>query len=127
MLAWTTTPWTLPGNTALAVAADADYAVLGGESDYLVMAAALVGVVGLEGYKAVKKLKGSELVGVEYEPLFNPHDFGVERRRMSEGLPLQKATKDLRYKVIATDFVSRQEALSTLLGILGLCAIPRRC
>ena len=109
MLAWTTTPWTLPGNTALAVAADAEYAVLEGESDYLVMAAALVGVVGLEGYKAVKRLKGSELVGVEYEPLFNPHDFGVERRRMSEGLPLQKATKDLRYKVIATDFVSLEE------------------
>ncbi len=109
MLAWTTTPWTLPGNTALAVATGAEYAVLEGESDYLVMAAALVGVVGLEGYKAVKRLKGSDLVGVEYEPLFNPHDFGVERRLMSEGLPLQKATKDLRYKVIATDFVSLEE------------------
>jgi len=39
LLAWTTTPWTLPGNTALAVAADADYALLKGEDDYLVMAA----------------------------------------------------------------------------------------
>ena len=29
LLAWTTTPWTLPGNTALAVAADAEYAVVG--------------------------------------------------------------------------------------------------
>ena len=109
LLAWTTTPWTLPGNTALAVAADADYALLKGEDDYLVMAATLVGVVGLDGYKAVKRLKGSELVGVEYEPLFNPHDFGVERRHMVRGLPLQKAVKDLTYPVIATDFVSLDE------------------
>ncbi|MCX6011682.1 MAG: isoleucine--tRNA ligase [Chloroflexi bacterium] len=109
LLAWTTTPWTLPGNTALAVDADAEYAVLESEDDYLVMASTLVGVVGLEGYKAVKKLKGSELVGVEYEPLFNPHEFGVERRRMSQGLPLQEAARDLTYKVIATDFVSLEE------------------
>jgi isoleucyl-tRNA synthetase len=109
LLAWTTTPWTLPGNTALAVAADADYAVLEGESDYLVMAATLVEVVGLEGYRAVKRLKGSELVGVAYEPLFNPHEFGVERRLMTEGLPLQKAARDLTYRVIATDFVSLEE------------------
>ena len=109
LLAWTTTPWTLPGNTALAVAADADYAVLKGKDDYLVMASTLVGVEGLEDYKVVKRLKGSKLVGIEYEPLFNPHEFGVERRRMSEGLPLQKATKDLTYRVIITDFVSLEE------------------
>jgi len=109
LLAWTTTPWTLPGNTALAVAADADYAVLEGENDYLIMASTLVEVVGLEGYKAVKKLKGSDLVGVEYEPLFNPHEFGVERRLMTEGLPLQEAVKNLTYRVIATDFVSLEE------------------
>ncbi len=109
LLAWTTTPWTLPGNTALAVAADAEYALLEGKDDYLVMAATLVGVVGLEGYKTVKRLKGSELVGVEYEPLFNPHEFGIERRLMTEGLPLQEASKDLTYKVIATDFVSLED------------------
>jgi len=109
LLAWTTTPWTLPGNTAVAVAADADYAVLEGENDYLIMASTLVEVVGLEGYKAVKKLKGKDLVGITYEPLFNPHDFGVERRLMSEGLPLQDEKKDLTYRVIATDFVSLEE------------------
>jgi len=109
LLAWTTTPWTLPGNTAVAVAADAEYAVLESKDDYLVMASTLVEAVGLEGYKVVKRLKGSVLVGAEYEPLFNPHDFGVERRRMTEELPLQKANKDLRYRVIATDFVSLEE------------------
>ena len=109
LLAWTTTPWTLPGNTALAVAPDAEYSVLEGERDYLVLASALVGVVGLEGYKAVKKLTGSQLVGAEYEPLFNPHEFGVERRSMSSGLPLQKVAKNLTYRVIGADFVSMEE------------------
>jgi len=108
-LTWTTTPWTLPGNTALAVAADAEYAVLEGEDDYLVLASALVGVVGLDGYKVVKKLAGSQLVGAEYEPLFNPHEFGVERWHMGSELKVQGAVKNLTYRVIATDFVSMEE------------------
>jgi len=109
LLAWTTTPWTLPGNTALAVAADAEYSVLEGEKDYLILASALVGAVGLEGYKVVKKIAGSRLVGVGYEPLFNPHQFGVERRSMGSELKVQQAVKELTYPVIATDFVSMDE------------------
>ena len=108
-LAWTTTPWTLPGNTALAVAPDAEYAVLEGEEDYLILASALVGVVGLDGYKVKEKLAGSQLVGAEYEPLFNPHEFGVERQRMGSELKVQEPRKDLTYRVIATDFVSMDE------------------
>ncbi len=108
-LAWTTTPWTLPGNTALAVANNAEYAVVEVDDRYLVLAEALRKRVGLGDYKVVAKVKGSQLVGAEYEPLFNPHEFGVERRRMSSGLPLQEAVKDLTYRVIATDFVSLEE------------------
>jgi len=108
-LAWTTTPWTLPGNTALAVAPDAEYSVLEGEEDYLVLASALVGVVGLEGYRVKEKLAGSQLVGAEYEPLFNPHEFGVERRRMGLELKVQEPVKDLTYRVIGADFVSLDE------------------
>ncbi len=111
LLAWTTTPWTLPGNTALAVAADADYAVLEGENDYLIMASALVESVGLDDYKVVERLKGEDLVGVEYEPLFNPHEFGVERRRFqgSSELQPQETDKKLTYPVFAGDFVSMDE------------------
>jgi isoleucyl-tRNA synthetase len=109
LLAWTTTPWTLPGNTALAVAADAEYSVLEGDKDYLIMASSLVGAVGLDDYKPVKKLAGKRLVGAEYEPLFNPHDFGVERRSMGSELRVQQAVKGLTYPVIATDFVSMDE------------------
>ncbi len=109
LLAWTTTPWTLPGNTALAVAADAEYAVVEVGDEYLILASALLGSVGLESYKVVAKVNGSDLVHLQYEPLFNPHRYGVERRHMSPGLPLQESVKDLTYSIIATDFVSMEE------------------
>jgi len=79
LLAWTTTPWTLPANTALAVNKDLDYVevVLGGES--LILAKALVEKVLQDekhqplAYKIVRELKGSDLVGLSYEPLFAHH------------------------------------------------------
>jgi len=108
LLAWTTTPWTLPGNTALAVAPDAEYDLLEGDKEYLVMASRLVGAVGPEGYKSVGKLTGKDLVGVSYEPLFNPHQFDVPRLRFEEGgsLAEQPSQQDLKYKVISGDFVT---------------------
>ncbi|MEA1958350.1 MAG: isoleucine--tRNA ligase [Chloroflexota bacterium] len=110
LLAWTTTPWTLPGNTALAVAPNEEYAVMEGEGDYIVMASKLVGLVGLEGYSEVGRVAGSDLVGVRYEPLFNPDEFGVERRRFEEGLLVTKSPeRGLTYRAIAADFVSMED------------------
>ncbi|MGB2827623.1 MAG: isoleucine--tRNA ligase [Dehalococcoidales bacterium] len=110
-LAWTTTPWTLPGNTALAVDADADYAVVEADNGYLILADALREAVGLGDNKVVMKVEGGYLAGAEYEPLFNPHEFGVERRRFQSGAELlpQEPDKDLTYRVIATDFVSMED------------------
>jgi isoleucyl-tRNA synthetase len=111
LLAWTTTPWTLPGNTALAVSPDAEYVLLQGDTDYLVMAARLAGVVKPEGYREVKKLQGKTLVDLRYEPLFNPHDFAVERLRFQEGgaLLAQQPEKNLTYRVISGDFVTMED------------------
>jgi isoleucyl-tRNA synthetase len=111
LLAWTTTPWTLPGNTALAVAPDAEYVLLQGNEDYLVMAARLVGAVNPEGYNVGKKLLGKELVGIKYEPLFNPHDFGVDRLKFKESglLATQKPVKKLAYPVISGDYVTMED------------------
>lgn len=124
LLAWTTTPWTLPGNTALAVALNADYALLEVDDEYLILADALREKEGLGDYEVVEVLKGSDLAtitGVKYEPLYNPHQFGVERRRRefinearvlgSPQLKLQKLGEGekLTYKVIAADFVSMEE------------------
>ncbi|MBE0481845.1 MAG: isoleucine--tRNA ligase [Dehalococcoidia bacterium] len=124
LLAWTTTPWTLPGNTALAVAADADYSVMEGEEDYLVMASALVARVNPEGYREVGRVRGEHISGIDkglrYQPLFNPHDYGIERSsfRITGGsgqdafkgsLEVQEPSKDLTYPVISADFVSMED------------------
>ena len=118
-LAWTTTPWTLPGNTALAVASEAQYSVMEGSEDYLILATALEERIGLEGYKSAATVYGRDLVGLAYPPLFNPHDFGVERRRFDiraaeenlsyEMLTLQPVKTDLTYCVISGDFVSMED------------------
>jgi isoleucyl-tRNA synthetase len=109
LLAWTTTPWTLPGNTALAVDADADYAVVETDDEYLVLADACLETAGLSGAPVAAKVKGSDLVDLRYEPLFSPHEFGVERWHMGLELKVQPAVKDLTYPVIAADFVSLDE------------------
>jgi len=118
-LAWTTTPWTLPGNTALAIAPDADYALVEVGNEYLILADSLREKVGLGDNKVVKKAKGRLLVRAEYEPLFNPHGFDVKRRRFGAGyehgvgthwgLKLQEPQKNLIYKVVEADFVSMEE------------------
>jgi isoleucyl-tRNA synthetase len=111
LLAWTTTPWTLPGNTALAVAPDAEYVLLGGENDYLVLAARLSENLKIEGYQPAATLKGSDLVGLKYKPLFNPQDFEVERKRFHKNGSLsdQRVVKALTYPVISGDFVTLDE------------------
>lgn len=108
LLAWTTTPWTLPGNTALAVAPDAEYVVLQSENDYLVLAARLAAALGFEGYSPVKTLTGEKLVGIRYQPLYNPHEYHVDRLRFRDDgvLVKQEPEKNLNYSVISGDFVT---------------------
>ncbi|MBQ1851507.1 MAG: isoleucine--tRNA ligase [Paludibacteraceae bacterium] len=78
-LAWTTTPWTLPSNTALCVGPKIDYVVIksanpytGAEATYI-MAKALVsnyfGPKKAEPFEIVGECKGTDLVGIEYEQL----------------------------------------------------------
>ncbi len=111
LLAWTTTPWTLPGNTALAVAPDAEYSILKGDSDYLVMAAGLVESLKLEGYREAGKITGKALSGLKYEPLFNPGDFNAERRTFTPdgALTIRKPEKHLTYRVICGEFVTLED------------------
>jgi isoleucyl-tRNA synthetase len=108
LLAWTTTPWTLPGNTALAVASDAEYSVMEGEHDYLILAKTLVGRLGLEEYTEAGVVLGENLVNLRYEPLFDPHDFGVQRLHLPT-LCVEGTGENLTYPVISGDFVSLDE------------------
>ncbi len=107
-LVWTTTPWTLPGNTSLAVAPEAEYSVMEGENDYLILATQLVKQVGLAGYNEIAIVSGKDIVHLEYEPLFNPHNFNVQHVSLPS-LDVQVDKVDLTYPVIGTDFVSMDE------------------
>jgi isoleucyl-tRNA synthetase len=73
LLAWTTTPWTLPSNLALCVGANIDYLEVNTGKERLILAESR-----LESYfpkkslpEIVARYKGSELVGTEYQPLFD--------------------------------------------------------
>lgn len=68
-LVWTTTPWTLPGNIALAVNKDIDYVYIKSNNETYIIAENRSSIV--ENGNVIKKVKGSELVGISYEPLFN--------------------------------------------------------
>jgi isoleucyl-tRNA synthetase len=99
VLAWTTTPWTLPGNVALAVGPDLDYVrvrqtVNGREERYYLAHARLEQ---LEGDVAIEqRLKGADLVGRAYVPLF---DF----------LDLAALTGKKAYYIAAADFVTTED------------------
>ncbi|MED1788527.1 isoleucine--tRNA ligase [Brevibacillus laterosporus] len=69
-LAWTTTPWTLPANVALAINKDIDYARVKQNDEVYVVAKNLVEKVFKEEYEILSTHKGSEFVGTAYEPPF---------------------------------------------------------
>ena len=72
ILAWTTTPWTLPSNVALCVNANEDYVKVSAKGETYYLAAALCDTVLGEGeYTVLETYKGADLEGKEYEPLFD--------------------------------------------------------
>lgn len=100
-LAWTTTPWTLPGNVALAVGSDITYVeakvTTQNGSEILVLAKDRLSVL-TEPYEIVAEHKGSECVGMEYEPLY-PY----MQQKFGDKNPEAFAKS---YKVYAADFVT---------------------
>lgn len=85
MLAWTTTPWTLPANVALAVRSDIDYSLVEYEGKQFYVATDAVSKVMQDAkhkpleYNVIKKIKGKELVGKRYEPLFENRGASAHR------------------------------------------------
>ena len=68
-LAWTTTPWTLPGNVALAVGATIEYVEAKVGEEIFVLAKERLSILP-EGYEIIAEHSGSEMVGMKYEPLY---------------------------------------------------------
>ncbi len=96
-LAWTTTPWTLPGNVALAVGKDVEYVEIKIGEEILVLAKDRLSVV-TEPYEIIATHKGSEMVGMQYEPLYPYLSTLISD---TEKPKLQNA-----YKVYSADFVT---------------------
>lgn len=83
ILSWTTTPWTLIGNVALAVGKDIEYLKIEIESNlYIIAKERLNDLVGEREYKIISEFKGSELLGKKYKPLFKYYyqDDSLENR-----------------------------------------------
>lgn len=93
ILAWTTTPWTLPGNVALAVGADLEYVKAKVGEEFVILAKALL-AKNAKDAEIVEEMKGKDLVGLEYEPLFKVDEV---------------AQSDKAYKVYAADFVTTED------------------
>ncbi len=72
LLVWTTTPWTLPSNLMIAVGPDIEYTIMQEGNEKYVLATALLGRYKqqLQHAQAVGTMKGSELIGQAYEPMF---------------------------------------------------------
>ncbi|MCW1948941.1 MAG: isoleucine--tRNA ligase, partial [Candidatus Shapirobacteria bacterium] len=91
ILAWTTTPWTLPGNVALAVGKNIDYVYAKLGEEILILAEDRVSeLLKDKDFEIIKKVKGENLLGLEYEALFN-HPYPVNSKL---------------FYVVAGDFVS---------------------
>jgi isoleucyl-tRNA synthetase len=100
-LAWTTTPWTLSSNCALAVGKDFEYVVcdieLEGDRHACVLSKAHQEQVYPEA-RVIKSIHGSELIGLSYEPLFHYADH--------EPMAGSEADKTIIWQIIEADFVS---------------------
>lgn len=101
ILAWTTTPWTLPANLALAVGKDIDYVLVRPSKDdtqagvpdgQYIIAKARVEIV-FNNPQILKEFKGSELAGMKYEPLFD----------------VPELRSDKSWKVYDADFVTTED------------------
>ncbi len=101
VLAWTTTPWTLPGNVALAIGKDIAYGVYEKEGTNVIVADALAAKLG-EGFLRVADCPAASLIGKKYQPLFDDvleiHASVAERAKFKNA-----------YQIYAADFVTTED------------------
>lgn len=98
VLAWTTTPWTLPGNVALAVSRESLYVTVQKEQEKYILAKDRQGEV-LKGgeYKIVNEFTGDALIGKSYKPIFDYY-------AKNETLP----NRENGWKIYGADFVTME-------------------
>jgi isoleucyl-tRNA synthetase len=94
LLVWTTTPWTLPGNVAIAVNPSFDYSFLEKEGEVLILAKERTKALNIEG-KFLREVRGKDLIGLRYQPVFDFYQPDFEKERI--------------WEVLGADFVSLEE------------------
>ena len=97
ILAWTTTPWTLPGNVALAIGKDINYVKIQIKNEFYLLAKDRIEVI-KDKYKIIEEINGVDLIGLEYEPLF---DYFSKKDDLEN--------KENGWKIYDADFVSIEE------------------
>lgn len=96
-LAWTTTPWTLSGNLALAISKKIKYIkVKVGDETYILAKDRAQEILGNIKYKVTEEIRGKDLVGYEYEPIFDLGNSEIEKNKNI-------------YKVYSADFVTTED------------------
>ncbi len=94
LLVWTTTPWTLPANVAIAVSPKENYKLWQTGEDLLISLAQPPALPQIKLTKAIGEIKGEDLVGERYKPLYE-YQISPEKEKI--------------YEVVAADFVSNLE------------------
>ena len=79
ILSWTTTPWTLPGNVALAIGSKIRYRAVQHDGEYWIAAVPRLAALGLEDGAVTREFTAADLVKLEYEPLFDIKPLRSER------------------------------------------------
>jgi len=98
ILAWTTTPWTLPGNVALAMGKDLDYVkVKSDDGNYILVEQNLDSIFGDKKHEIIARVKAEDLEGKKYKPLF---DYFLDK---------ELENKDNFYTVQLADFITVED------------------
>ena len=104
VLAWTTTPWTLPGNVALAVNPEIEYVKAEKDGAKYVLAKNMVEKVLKENFQVVEGFSGSDLVDKSYKPVFGYYQ--NQTLKNAEGKDLTEKTG---WKIYGADFVTLED------------------
>ena len=101
ILIWTTTPWTLPGNMAIAINRDIEYVkvklIVEGKDEYVILAKVRLAQLGTDSYEIVEEMKGETLLGKRYIPPFTT--FTSQELKQKENA----------WKIYHADYVSTED------------------
>ncbi|MFA5009235.1 MAG: isoleucine--tRNA ligase [Candidatus Paceibacterota bacterium] len=95
-LVWTTTPWTLPGNLALAVNPELEYCLIENKGEKYILAKDRLAIIE-EDFKILKEFKGKDLANKKYEPIF-PYFEKIETKNIKNA-----------FQVLLAEFVTAED------------------